>query len=89
MTLAMATELEATGIKVNACSPDLIRTNLNNYEGTGTVEEGAREPVRLALLGSDGPTGTFMRWESQTSGNRLKSVNNTTLICAATICAAI
>jgi hypothetical protein len=23
------------------------------------VEEGAREPVRLALLGADGPTGTF------------------------------
>ena len=24
-----------------------------------TVEEGAREAVRLALLGPDGPTGTF------------------------------
>ena len=23
------------------------------------VEEGAREPVRLALLGPDGPTGSF------------------------------
>ncbi len=66
MTLAMAIELESTGIKVNACSPDFIKTKLNNYEGTGTVEEGAREPVRLALLGPDGPTGTFTRWESQT-----------------------
>jgi NAD(P)-dependent dehydrogenase (short-subunit alcohol dehydrogenase family) len=59
MTLAMAIELESTGIKVNACSPGFISTNLNNYAGTGTVEEGAREPVRLALLGPDGPTGTF------------------------------
>ena len=59
MTLAMAIELESTGIKVNACSPGFTRTNLNNYEGTQTVEEGAREPVRLALLGADGPTGTF------------------------------
>jgi NAD(P)-dependent dehydrogenase (short-subunit alcohol dehydrogenase family) len=66
MTLAMAIELESTRIKVNACSPDFIKTNLNNYEGTGTVEEGAREPVRLALLGPDGPTGTFTRWEGQT-----------------------
>jgi NAD(P)-dependent dehydrogenase (short-subunit alcohol dehydrogenase family) len=66
MTLAMAIELESTEIKVNACSPDFIKTNLNNYEGTGTVEEGAREPVRLALLGPDGPTGTFTRWEGQT-----------------------
>ncbi len=59
MTLAMAIELEPTGIKVNACSPGFIKTNLNNYAGAGTVEEGAREPVRLALLGPDGPTGTF------------------------------
>ena len=65
MTLAMAVELESTGIKVNACSPDFIKTNLNNYEGTGTVEEGAREPVRLALLGPEGQTGTFTRWENQ------------------------
>lgn len=66
MTLAMAIELESTGIKVNACSPGFIKTNLNNYEGTGTVEEGAQEPVRLALLGPDGPTGTFTCWESKT-----------------------
>jgi len=32
---------------------------LNNFQGTRTVEEAAREPVRLALLGQDGPTGTF------------------------------
>lgn len=59
MTLAMAIELEGTGIKVNAACPGFTRTNLNNYAGTQTVEEGAREPVRLALLGPDGPTGTF------------------------------
>jgi NAD(P)-dependent dehydrogenase (short-subunit alcohol dehydrogenase family) len=66
MTLAMAIELESTNIKVNACSPGFIKTNLNNYEGTGSVEEGALEPVRLALLGQDGPTGTFTRWEDET-----------------------
>ena len=59
MTVAMAIELEPEGIKVNAVSPGFTKTNLNNYEGTQTVEEGAREPVRLALLGSDGPNGTF------------------------------
>jgi NAD(P)-dependent dehydrogenase (short-subunit alcohol dehydrogenase family) len=59
MTLAMAIELESTGIKVNAASPGFTKTNLNDYEGTETVEEGAREAVRLALLGPDGPTGTF------------------------------
>ena len=59
MTLAMAIELESTGIKVNAASPGFTKTNLNDYAGTETVEEGAREAVRLALLGPDGPTGTF------------------------------
>ena len=59
MTLAMAIELEGTGIKVNAACPGFTKTNLNNYAGTQSVEEGAREPVRLALLGPDGPTGTF------------------------------
>jgi NAD(P)-dependent dehydrogenase (short-subunit alcohol dehydrogenase family) len=66
LTIAMAIELEPEGIKVNAVTPGFIKTNLNAYEGTGTVEEGAREPVRLALLGADGPTGTFTRWESET-----------------------
>jgi NAD(P)-dependent dehydrogenase (short-subunit alcohol dehydrogenase family) len=59
VTLAMAIELEPAGIKVNAACPGFTKTNLNNYAGTGTVEQGAREPVRLALLGPDGPTGTF------------------------------
>jgi len=59
ITVAMAIELEATGIKVNAVSPGYTKTNLNNYAGSETVEEGAAEAVRVALLGPDGPTGTF------------------------------
>jgi NAD(P)-dependent dehydrogenase (short-subunit alcohol dehydrogenase family) len=59
MTLAMAIELESTNIKVNAVSPGFTKTALNGYEGTETVEEGAAEAVRVALLGPDGPTGTF------------------------------
>jgi NAD(P)-dependent dehydrogenase (short-subunit alcohol dehydrogenase family) len=59
ITLAMAIELESTGIKVNAVSPGFTKTNLNNYEGTETVEEGACEAMRVALLGPDGPTGAF------------------------------
>jgi len=59
MTLAMAIELEPAGIKVNAVSPGFTKTNLNNYAGTETVEEGAAEAVRVALLGADSPTGKF------------------------------
>jgi len=59
LTLAMAIELEPEGIKVNAVSPGFTKTNLNGYAGTETVEQGAREAVRVALLGPDGPTGAF------------------------------
>lgn len=59
ITLAFAIELESTGIKVNAACPGFTGTDLNNFAGTRTVQEAAREPVRLALLGADGPTGTF------------------------------
>ena len=59
VTLAFAIDLEAEGIKVNAVTPGFTSTALNNYEGTETVQQGAAEAVRVALLGSDGPTGTF------------------------------
>ncbi len=66
LTVAMAIELEPEGINVNAVSPGFTSTNLNGYAGTETVEQGAREVVRVALLGPDAPTGTFTRWENQT-----------------------
>jgi NAD(P)-dependent dehydrogenase (short-subunit alcohol dehydrogenase family) len=66
MTLAMMIELESTGIKVNLVSPGFTKTNLNGYAGTESVEDGSREVVRVALLGPDGPAGTFTRWENVT-----------------------
>jgi len=57
--LAFALALERTNIKVNAACPGFTSTALNNFNGTRSVEEGARAPVRLALIGDDGPTGTF------------------------------
>ena len=59
ITFAFAMALESTRIKVNAACPGFTATDLNNFQGTRTVEEAAREPVRLALLGPDGPTGIF------------------------------
>jgi hypothetical protein len=44
----------------------LHRTALNNFQGTETLEEGAREAVRVALLPPGSPTGTFTRWEGET-----------------------
>jgi len=58
LTVAMAVELEADGVKVNAVSPGYTKTRMSPG-GTDTVEDGAAEAVRVALLGSEGPTGTF------------------------------
>jgi NAD(P)-dependent dehydrogenase (short-subunit alcohol dehydrogenase family) len=59
LTVQLAHELRDTGIKVNAVSPGYVDTDMNQHQGTLTVEEGAAEPVRLALLPADGPTGGF------------------------------
>jgi len=66
ITLAMMVELESTDIKVNLVSPGFTSTNLNGYEGAESVEDGSREVVRVALLGPEGPTGTFTRWDNNT-----------------------
>ncbi|BDI28190.1 dehydrogenase [Capsulimonas corticalis] len=58
VTLSFAIELESTNIKVNAASPGFTSTALNNFQGTETVEQGARNPIRVALE-TDGPTGAF------------------------------
>ncbi len=63
ITVAFANELETTRIKVNAACPGFTATDLNNFRGTRTVEQGAREPVRLALLDANGPTGSFSNEE--------------------------
>jgi len=57
ITQALAIELEGTNIKVHAVCPGLTATDMSEYGGS--VEDAAREPVRVALLGADGPTGTF------------------------------
>ncbi|WMT91930.1 SDR family NAD(P)-dependent oxidoreductase [Pelagibacterium sp. H642] len=63
LTLAMAIELEPEGIRVNVVSPGYTRTRLTGFAGTDTVEQGAAEAVRLALLEDRTPTGTFTHAE--------------------------
>jgi hypothetical protein len=46
-------------IKVNSTDPGFTATDINQHRGEQTVNEGAIEPVRLALLGDDRLTGGF------------------------------
>jgi NAD(P)-dependent dehydrogenase (short-subunit alcohol dehydrogenase family) len=46
-------------IKINAATPGYIATDLNNFSGNRTVEEGSRIVIHLATLPDDGPSGGF------------------------------
>ena len=65
VTLLYANALQPDAITVNAVSPGFVATDLNHHRGQLTVEQGAELPVRLALLGADGPTGTFLRHDDR------------------------
>ena len=59
LTMSLARELRDTKIKVNSVTPGYTATDLNPHQGTRTIEQGAREPIRLALLDENGPTAGF------------------------------
>ena len=58
LTVQYAKALPA--IRFNAADPGYTATDLNANSGPQTVTEGTDAIVRLATLGSDGPTGTFV-----------------------------
>ncbi|HET6301744.1 SDR family NAD(P)-dependent oxidoreductase [Microbacterium sp.] len=47
-------------MRINAVEPGYTKTDLNGNTGTQTVEEGAEIIVRMAKIGPDGPTGTYV-----------------------------
>ncbi|MER7837769.1 SDR family NAD(P)-dependent oxidoreductase [Streptomyces sp. NPDC096040] len=57
VTAHFARELADTSIKINGAAPGHVATEFNNFRGTRTPEQGAAVAIRLATLGSDGPTG--------------------------------
>lgn len=58
-TIHLAWELRESPIKVNAVHPGYVQTDMNGGHGDIDVPTGARSSVDMALLGADGPTGTF------------------------------
>lgn len=58
-TVMLANELRGTNISVNSVTPGYTATDLNEFKGIKTVEEGVRPIVKLATLTNDIPTGKF------------------------------
>lgn len=60
LTVQLAAELRDTPILVNSVSPGYVKTDLTGHNGYMTPEEGARLPVKYALLGADAVSGRFV-----------------------------
>jgi NAD(P)-dependent dehydrogenase (short-subunit alcohol dehydrogenase family) len=58
-TVHLAFELRDTPIKVNAVHPGYVQTDMNGGAGEIGSSDGAKSSVQMALIGDDGPTGTF------------------------------
>jgi carbonyl reductase 1 len=54
-------------ILVNSADPGWVRTRMGGRSAPGSVEDGARTPVWLALLPPDGPTGGVFRGQRPAS----------------------
>ena len=59
VTVQYAKELHDTNVLINAACPGFVATDLNNFQGVRTPEEGAAIALRLATLPDDGPTGGY------------------------------
>ena len=65
ITVHYARSLAETTVKVNGAAPGLVATDFNGFRGTRTPEEGAALAIRLAQLGSEGPSGLVFEDETQ------------------------
>lgn len=65
LTVQLSEELRHTPIVVNSVSPGFVKTDLTGL-GHMTPEEGARLPVKFALLGDDAVSGRFVEEAGET-----------------------
>lgn len=64
-TVLLAKEFKGTNFKINAVAPGYTATDLNNFQGTQTVEQAAKTIVKYATLGNDGVTGKYLGKENE------------------------
>ncbi len=66
LTVQLNEELRGTPIVVNSVSPGYVKTDLTGHSGFLTAEEGARLPVKYALLGEGAVSGRFVEASGET-----------------------
>lgn len=66
LTVQLAQELRDTPHVINSVSPGYVKTDLTGHTGFMTAEEGARLPVKYALLGGDAVSGRFVEASGET-----------------------
>jgi len=60
LTLKLAEDCRhAPDVKVNAVHPGWVRTKMGGPNATRSIEDGAKEILRLATLPADGPSGRY------------------------------
>ncbi|MGN6179106.1 MAG: SDR family oxidoreductase [Mucilaginibacter sp.] len=63
-TVMLANELHESGITVNSVTPGYTATDLNQFQGAKTIEQGATAIVRMAL-DTDPGTAKFLKEEGE------------------------
>ena len=58
-TVQLAYELRDTKIKVNAVHPGHVKTDMGGAAAPMEIVDGAKSGVAMALIGPDGPNGTY------------------------------
>ena len=58
-TVQLAHELRDTSIKVNTIHPGHVKTDMGGDTAPMEIADGAKTSVALALIGKDGPNGSF------------------------------
>ena len=69
ITVQYVRELSGTDILINACCPGYVATDLNDFHGVRTPEQGAAIAIELAPLPDDGPTGKFFEDAGEVPGD--------------------
>jgi NAD(P)-dependent dehydrogenase (short-subunit alcohol dehydrogenase family) len=58
-TVQLAWELKDTKIKVNAVHPGHVKTDMGGAAAPMELHDGAKSSVAMALIGDDGPNGSY------------------------------